>query len=56
MLVPARHRVAGADAISIAEVADESFVEVGLGRPRIIDFWAATDAMGGERPAWAARR
>ena len=50
LFVPAGHRVAEADAISIAEVAHESFVEVGPGMPRIIDFWAATDYMGGQRP------
>jgi DNA-binding transcriptional LysR family regulator len=50
IFVHARHRVAGAASLPIAELASESFVEVGPGMPRITDFWAATEALGGERP------
>jgi DNA-binding transcriptional LysR family regulator len=48
--LPVAHRLAGAEAISVADLADESWVEVGPGRPRIIDYWAATEALGGRRP------
>ncbi len=50
VLLPAGHRLAGAEAVSIAELADESFVEVGPGMPRITDYWAATEELGGLRP------
>jgi DNA-binding transcriptional LysR family regulator len=49
-LLPAGHRMADATAISIADLSEESFVEVGPGRARITDFWAATESLGGERP------
>ena len=50
-LLPAAHRLATADAIAVADLADESFVEVGgsdLGH--IADYWAATEGLGGQRP------
>jgi DNA-binding transcriptional LysR family regulator len=49
-LLPAGHRLAGAEAISIADLADERFVEVGPGLGPIIDYWAATESLGGVRP------
>ncbi|MGD9695939.1 MAG: LysR substrate-binding domain-containing protein [Thermoleophilia bacterium] len=52
-LLPADHRLAAAPSISIADLADERFVEVGPGMDPIVDYWAATDAMGG-RPALGA--
>lgn len=49
-LLPAGHALADARAISIADLANESFVEVGPGKPQITDYWAATAELGGERP------
>ena len=49
-LLQAGHRLAGADAISIADLADERFVEVGPGLEHVVDFWAASEALGGVRP------
>jgi DNA-binding transcriptional LysR family regulator len=49
-LLPAGHRLADAHAISIADLSEESFVEVGPGKPQITDYWAATEELGGERP------
>jgi DNA-binding transcriptional LysR family regulator len=49
-LLPAGHRLAGAEAISIVDLADERFVEVGPGLEPIVDYWAATESLGGVRP------
>jgi DNA-binding transcriptional LysR family regulator len=49
-LLSADHRLAGAEAVSIAELRDERFVEVGPGMDPVIDYWAATDSLGGVRP------
>ena len=49
-LLPRAHRLAAACSIRLAELADESFVEVGPGSGRITDYWAATDGFGGCRP------
>jgi DNA-binding transcriptional LysR family regulator len=53
-LLPARHRLAGAERTSMAALADEPFVAVGPTWPEICDYWAAADARGGERPRWGA--
>lgn len=49
-LLPAAHRLARAPSIRLAELADDSFVEVGPGQDRIIDYWAATDGFDGRCP------
>jgi DNA-binding transcriptional LysR family regulator len=49
-LLPTSHRLATAEAISIAALADDSFVEVGPGLGHITDFWAASESLGGIRP------
>lgn len=49
-LLHADHRLAGFEAISIADIADERFVEVGPGLEQITDFWAASESLGGLRP------
>ena len=48
--LPARHRLAGEEAIRIHDLQDERWVEVGPGMGTITDFWAATEALGGMRP------
>lgn len=48
--LPAGHRLAEAPSIRLADIADESFVEVGPGQDRITDFWAATEGFDGRRP------
>lgn len=48
--LPAGHRLAGAEAIAIRELQDETWVEVGPGLRAITDFWAATESLGGLRP------
>ncbi|HET6691963.1 MAG TPA: LysR substrate-binding domain-containing protein [Miltoncostaeaceae bacterium] len=48
--LPAGHRLAGEEAVSVHDLRDEAWVEVGPGLGHITDFWAATDALGGLRP------
>lgn len=49
-LLPQGHRLGEAPSIRLAELADESFVEVGPGSGRITDYWAATEGFSGCRP------
>jgi DNA-binding transcriptional LysR family regulator len=48
--LPVGHRLAGEEAISVHDLRDDPWVEVGPGMDHIVDFWAATDALGGLRP------
>lgn len=52
--LPDDHRLAGEEAISISDLADERFVEVGPGAGAITDYWAATDSLDGLRPRMGA--
>lgn len=52
--LPKDHRLAGAEAISIFDLADDRFVEVGPGAAYVTDYWAATDALEGIRPRMGA--
>jgi LysR family transcriptional regulator, benzoate and cis,cis-muconate-responsive activator of ben and cat genes len=53
-LLPAGHRMADAESISMSDLEDERFVAVGPEYPEIVDFWAGVDARDGVRPRLGA--
>ncbi len=50
LVVPAEHRLAARESISILETADETFVTAAGGDPDIIDWWVVDPRPDGSRP------
>lgn len=48
ILLPSAHRLAEAESVSIADVADEAFVRVGPSAPSITGYWAAAAERDGD--------
>ena len=50
LIVPAEHRLASRDSVSIAELRDETFVAAGGGDPEVVNWWVVDPRPDGSRP------